>query len=90
MRLQITPSYKQLILGSERPFLETNFFLHFSVRLSGNNRSWVISMGDFGPTASNFCYDFLQFFVVKIIALVRKHLKSWTGFDLTIILGVKF
>ena len=85
-----TPSHKQLIPESERPFLEINFFLRFSVRLSGNNRSRVISMGDFGPTASNFCYDFWQFFVVKIIALVRKHLKSWTGFDLTIILGVKF
>ena len=57
-----TPSHKQLIPGSERPFLETNFFLRFSVRLSGNNRSRVISMGDFSPTASNFCYDFWQIF----------------------------
>ena len=54
----ITPSHKQLIAWSKRPFLETNFFLRFLVRLSGNNRSRVISMGDFGPTASNFCYDF--------------------------------
>ena len=53
-----TPSHKQLIPESERPFLEINFFLRFSVRLSGNNRSQVISMGDFGPIASNLCYDF--------------------------------
>ena len=53
-----TPSHKQLIPGSERPFLETNFFLRFSVRLSGNECSRVISMGDFGPTASNLRYDF--------------------------------
>ena len=53
-----TPSHKQLIPGSERPFLETHFFLHFSVRLSGNECSRVISMGKFGPTASNLRYDF--------------------------------
>ena len=52
----VTPSYKQLILGSERPFFETYFILHFSLRLSGNNRSRVISMAKFGPAASNFDY----------------------------------
>ena len=53
-----TPSYKQLIPGSERPFLETYFFLRFSLRLSGKKRSQVISIANFGPTASNFGYDF--------------------------------
>ena len=55
---QATPSYKQLIPGSERPFRETYFFLHFSLRLSGNNHSWVISIAKFGPTTSDFGYDF--------------------------------
>ena len=56
--MHATPSYKQLILGSEQPFFETYFFLHFSLRLSGNNHSRVISMGKFGPTTSDFGYDF--------------------------------
>ena len=85
-----TPSLKQLIPGSEGPFLETCFFLHFSLRLSGNNCSRVISMGNFGPTASNLRYEILTNFWVKIRVLVRPHLWSWTGFDLLIILGVKF
>ena len=58
LKAQFTPSLKQLIPGSEGPFLETCFFLHFSLRLSGNNCSRVISMGNFGPTASNLRYDF--------------------------------
>ena len=53
-----TPSYKEPIPGSEQPFLETYFFLHFLPRLSGNDRSRVISMANFGPTASNLRYDF--------------------------------
>ena len=34
------------------------FFDHFIQRLGGINRSQVSSMRKFGPTASNFCYDF--------------------------------
>ena len=71
-----TPSLKQLIPGSEGPLLETCFFLHFSLRLSGNNCSRVISMGNFGPTASNLRYEILTNFWVKITALVRPHLWS--------------
>ena len=57
-----TPSLKQLIPGSEGPFLETYFFGHFSLRLSGNECSRVISMGNFGPTASNLRYEILTIF----------------------------
>ena len=85
-----TPYLKQLKPGSERPFLETCFFLHFSLRLSGKNYSRVISMGNFGPTASNLRYEILTNFWVKIRVLVRPHLWSWTGFDLLIISWVKF
>ena len=53
-----TPSYKEPIPGSEQPFLETYFFLHFLLRLSRNEQSRVISIANFGPTASNLCYDF--------------------------------
>ena len=59
---QCTPSLKQLIPGSEGPFLETYFFGHFSLRLSGNNCSRVISMGNFGPTASNLRYEIFTIF----------------------------
>ena len=58
LTLVLTPSYKQLIPGSERPFRETYFFLHFSLRLSRNNHSRVISIAKFGPTTSDFGYDF--------------------------------
>ena len=62
LNLLLTPSLKQLIPGSEGPFLETYFFGHFSLRLSGNNCSRVISMGNFGPTASNLRYEILTIF----------------------------
>ena len=58
LSISFTPSYKEPIPGSEQPFLETYFFLHFLPRLSGNDRSRVISMANFGPTASNLRYDF--------------------------------
>ena len=38
--------------------LQTYFFGHFSLRLSGNKCSQVLSMGKFGPTAPDFGYDF--------------------------------
>ena len=47
-----TPSYKEPILGSK-----TYFFFCFLPRLSGNDRSWVISIANFGPTAFNLRYD---------------------------------
>jgi hypothetical protein len=47
-----TPSYKEPILGSK-----TYFFFCFLPRLSGNDRSWVISNANFGPTAFNLRYD---------------------------------
>ena len=59
-------------------------------QLSGNNRSWVISIAKFGPTAFDFGYEFWLYFWVKIRALVQKHLQSLTGFDFPIISGVKF
>ena len=58
-----TPSLKQLIPASEQPFLETCFFLHISLRLSGKNYFRGVSMGNFGPTASNLCYEILTFFL---------------------------
>ena len=64
-----TPSYKQLIAGSERPFLGTYFFFRFSPRLSENHHSRVISMGDFGPTASILHY-FGHFFLVFSVGSV--------------------
>ena len=67
--LSFTPSYKQLIPGSERPFLGTFFFFRFSPRLSENHHSWVISMGDFGPTASILHY-FGHFFLVFSVGSV--------------------
>ena len=49
-----------------------------------------MSMGKFGPAASNFGYEFWAFILGKIRALVWKHLQSLIKFDLPIILGVKF
>ena len=48
-RLVVTPSYKQLIQGSERPFLGTYFFFCFSLRLSENHLSQVISIANLAP-----------------------------------------
>ena len=43
----LTPSYKQLILGPERPL--NICFLLFLGKTNGNKCSWIISMGDFWP-----------------------------------------
>ena len=53
-----------------------------------NKRSRVISMGKFGPRASDFGYEICTIFLVKIRDLVQPHRRSWTGFDLLIILGL--
>ena len=60
--LQVTPSYEKTILGSKQPVSGIKFFCCFSLRLSENNRSRVMFIAKFGPTASDFGYEILTIF----------------------------
>ena len=57
-----TPSYEKTILGSKQPVSGIKFFCRFSLRLSENNRSRVMFIAKFGPTASDFGYEFFAIF----------------------------
>ena len=46
--------------------------------------------GKFWPHSLQFGLWFFTLFLVKFRDIVWKHLQSWTGFDLPIVLGVKF
>ena len=59
---QVTPSYKKTILGSKQPISGIKFFCRFSLRLSENNRSQVMFIAKFGPTACDFGYAILTIF----------------------------
>ena len=57
-----TSSYKKTILGSRQPVSGIKFFCRFSLRLSEKNRSRVMFIAKFGPTASDFGYEILTIF----------------------------
>ena len=61
-----TPSYKKTILGSKQPVSGIKFFCRFSLRLSENNRSRIMFIAKFGPTASDFGYEILTIFGLRL------------------------
>ena len=71
--LLLTPSYKQLIPGSERLSLGTYFFFRFSPRLSENHHSQVISIANFGPTATIWRYFVHIYHVFSLKSAVFAH-----------------
>ena len=54
-----TPIYNTSILVTKKPVSGIIFFGHFLVRLSGNERSLVVSMGSFCWARSNYGYEIL-------------------------------
>ena len=61
-----TPSYEKTILGSKQPVSGIKFFCRFSLRLSENNRSRIMFIAKFGPTASDFGYEILTIFGLRL------------------------
>ena len=55
----LTPIYNTSILVTKKPVSGIIFFGHFLVRLSGNERSLVVSMGSFCWARSNYGYEIL-------------------------------
>ena len=84
------PLLQEKYTGLETARLWKPFFLSFLAKTKREQPLPGQVYGEIWPHSLQFWLHNFSNFWVKIGALVRPHLSSWTGFDLPIILGVKF
>ena len=84
------PLLQEKYTGLETARLWKPFFLSFLAKTKREQPLPGQVYGEIWPHSLQFWLHNFSNFWVKIGALVRPHLSSWTGFDLPIISGVKF
>ena len=84
------PLLQEKYTGLETARLWKPFFLSFLAKTKREQPLPGQVYGEIWPHSLQFWLHNFSNFWVKIGALVRPHLSSWTGFDLLIISGVNF
>ena len=84
------PLLQEKYTGLETARLWKPFFLSFLAKTKREQPLPGQVYCEIWPHSLQFWLHNFSNFWVKIGALVRPHLSSWTGFDLPIISGVKF
>ena len=87
---RLHPLLQEKYTGLETARLWKPFFLSFLAKTKREQPLPGQVYGEIWPHSLQFWLHNFSNFWVKIGALVRPHLSSWTGFDLPIISGVKF